>query len=92
MAAKKGFFVRLNDEEISALSIIANSRGETREKATLAAFKLLAKETFSAEINDGIDFPMQKLPTEIKLSDVLKTLGIRAKENEPAKGGCFNGS
>ncbi|OPY61146.1 MAG: hypothetical protein A4E56_02253 [Pelotomaculum sp. PtaU1.Bin065] len=77
MAEKKGFFVRLNDEEISAVSIIANYRGETREKATRAAFKLLAKETFADEIKSGQDFPMQKLPCEIRLSDVLKILGVR---------------
>lgn len=77
MAEKKGLFVRLNDEEMSAVSLIANYRGETREKAILAAFRLLAKETFAEEIESGQDFPMQKLPCEIRLSDVLKILGVK---------------
>lgn len=83
MTVKKGFYARLDDEQISAVTLIANYRGETREKSILAAFKHLAEETFSEEIQAGIDFPMQKLPYQIKLSDVLKTLGIGySNENE----------
>lgn len=77
MTAKKGFYARLNDEEMTAITIVANYRGETREKALLSAFKLLAEETFADEIKFEQDFPMQKLPCEIKLSDVLKILGIK---------------
>jgi len=83
VTTKKGFFARLDDDQISALSLIANYRGETREKSILAAFKLLAEKTFSEEIQAGIDFPMQKLPYQINLYDVLKTLGIsHSNENE----------
>jgi hypothetical protein len=76
MAEKKGFYVRLADNEMTAISLIANYRGESREKAILTAFKFLAEQTFAEEIESGQDFPMQKLPKEVKLSDVLKILGI----------------
>jgi len=77
---KKGFFVRLGDDEINAISLLASFRGETREQTVLAALKLLVKETFKEEIRSGFDFPLQKLPFEVKLSDVLRILGIEGVE------------
>ena len=74
---KKGFYVRLADEEITAITLLSNYRGETREQTVLAAAKALAEQTFADDIKAGHDFPLQKLPVEIRLSDVLRVLGVR---------------
>jgi len=74
---KKGFYVRLADEEISAITLLSNYRGETREQTVLAAVRVLAEQTFAEEIKTGHDFPLQKLPVEIRLSDVLRILGVK---------------
>ncbi|WP_027719507.1 hypothetical protein [Desulfovirgula thermocuniculi] len=77
MAETKQFLVRLTEEQATAVDLVAKYRGETRAEALLAAFRLLAKETFAEEIESGADFPLQKLPVEVRLSDVLRVLGVR---------------
>lgn len=77
MAKEKQFLVRLTEDQVNAVDLVAKYRGESRAEALLSAFKLLAERTFAEEIKAGHDFPLQKLPSEIRLSDVLKTLGVR---------------
>lgn len=77
MVRERQYLVRLTEDQINAVDLVAKYRGESRAEALLNAFKLLAERTFAEEIKTGHDFPLQKLPYEIRLSDVLKTLGVR---------------
>lgn len=80
----KMFGVRLPAKLIHVIELISNFRGGTRAEVLLEAFKLLAYKTFAKELkelsNEGKDFPLQRLPQEVRLSDLFRMLNELEEE------------